>query len=411
MRLLRLTSAYPAYLREFYRKRASLRRQPYAGQLEELNAHAFGWADFWAHALAPLGYAVWDVTANAKPMQMAWASERGVAPSAERWLSEIAFAQVRHYAPDVLFMDDYANFPASWIREVRAACPSIRLVLGWCGAPYDDESVFAAYDVVLSCIPELVQEFREKGHKAYHLNHAFDPRIAARLPAVERDIDLSFVGQLSVDREAHHTRLEVLTRLSAEIQVRIHSPQAFRLLDLSDGPLPHLVKDVIRVPWYYLFWGLRHAGVPVEGIPHFRRALNWTRRPRVRFRKPPIPGMHRALFGIDMFRLLGRSKLTFNSHIDLSRHSASNMRLFEATGSGACLVTDWKMNLGELFVPDAEVVTYRSVAECVDKVKWLLAHPRERMQIAEAGTKRTFAEHTYSHRAPILDSIIRRHLN
>ena len=43
------------------------------------------------------------------------------------------------------------------------------------------------------------------------------------------------------------------------------------------------------------------------------------------------------------------------------------MRLFEATGSGACLVTDWKENLGELFEPDVEVVTYRSVAECVKK--------------------------------------------
>ena len=411
MKLLRLTSAYPAYLREFYRRRRSLRRQPYAAQLKELNDDAFGWADFWVHALAPLGYSVWDITANAKPMQMAWAEEHGVRPSAERWLVDIASAQVLNFAPEVLFMDDYANFSASWIRDVRAACPSIRLVVGWCGAPYDDDSVFGAYDVVLSCIPELVREFRDKGHKTFHLNHAFDPRIAARLPVVERDIDLSFVGQLSVGREAHHKRLEILSRLSKEVRLQIHSPQTSRLFDLSDGPIPYLVKDLIRIPWYHAYWTLRRAGVPVDGIPYFRKALKWTKRPRMNpIPRSPIAGMQPGLFGMDMFRLLRQSKLTFNSHIDVSRESASNMRLFEATGSGACLVTDWKQNLGELFEPDTEVVTYRSAAECVEKVKWLLEHSRQSAQIADAGAKRTLEQHTFAHRAPELDKIIRQHL-
>lgn len=410
MRLLRLTSAYPAYMRSFYRRHGALRRQPYARQLEEMNADAFGWADFWEHALAPLGYSVWDITANAEPMQRSWAREQGVAPGKDRWLTEIAFAQVVHYAPDVLFMDDYSNFPENWIREVRAACPSIRLVLGWCGAPYVDDSVFRAYDIVLSCIPELVREFRDKGHRAFQLHHAFDPRIAARMPKTERDIDLSFVGQLSVDREAHHTRLEILARLSKDVSIRIHSPQASRLFDLYNGILPWVIKDLVRIPWYHAFWLLRRAGAPVEDIPYFRKALKWTR-PQVRpIQRSPIAGMRPGVFGMDMFRLLHRSKLTFNSHIDLSRNSASNMRLFEATGCGACLVTDWKQNLAELFEPDVEVVTYRSAEECVDKVKWLLDQPGERAKIAAAGAKRTLGQHTYAHRAPLLDSIIRQHL-
>jgi len=411
MKLLRLTTAYPAYLRQFYGNRRLLRWQPYAAQLEALNADAFGWADFWVHALAPLGYSVWDITANARPMQMAWAKERGIRPRAESWLLDVASAQVRHFAPDVLFLDDYFNFPAQWIRETRAACPSIRLVLGWCGAPYDDEAVFGAYDAVLSCIPELVQGFRYKGHRAYHLNHAFDPRIAARLPAVARDVDLSFVGQLSEDRGAHHERLSILRQLAMDVPVRIHSPQAWNVLDLSQGPIPFVVKGLIRIPWYHSFWFLRRRGLPVDQIPFFRRPLVWSRRPTLpSMPRSPIPGMRPPLFGIEMFRLLGRSKLTFNSHIDLSRHSASNMRLFEATGSGACLVTDWKQNLGDLFEPDVEVVAYRTAAECVDKVKWLLDHPVEYERIAEAGAKRTFSQHTYAHRAPVLDSIIRRHL-
>ena len=411
MKLLRISNAYPSYLRQFYGRRPWLRMQPYEAQLRELHADAFGWADFWEPALAPLGYSMWNITANAKPMQMAWARDRGLRPGKERWLTEIAFAQVVENAPDVLFMDDYSYFPANWIREVRAACPSIRLVLGWCGAPYDDESVFRAYDVVLSCIPELARHFRDRGHRAFQIHHAFDARIPGRLADTPKDIELSFVGQLSVAREAHHARLEILSRLSREFNIHIHSPQTARLFDLYDGPLPRLVKDLVRVPWYHAFWSLRRAGLPVDNIPFFRKALKWTSRPRVNpILRSPISGMRPGVFGMDMYRLFHRSKLTFNSHIDLSRDSASNMRLFEATGCGACLVTDWKPNLCELFEPDVEVVTYRGLDECLEKVRWLLANPLERARIGEAGARRTLANHTFEHRAPILDAIIRKHL-
>ena len=75
------------------------------------------------------------------------------------------------------------------------------------------------------------------------------------------------------------------------------------------------------------------------------------------------------------------------------------MRLFEATGVGTCLLTDWKQNLSEIFAPDLEVTTYKTAEECVDKVKWLLDHPKERKAIAEAGQARTLKEHTFEQRA------------
>ena len=44
----------------------------------------------------------------------------------------------------------------------------------------------------------------------------------------------------------------------------------------------------------------------------------------------------------------------------MAKSYANNMRLYEATGVGALLVTDWKENLGEMFEPGKEVVAYRS---------------------------------------------------
>jgi spore maturation protein CgeB len=126
--------------------------------------------------------------------------------------------------------------------------------------------------------------------------------------------------------------------------------------------------------------------------------------------RAPLRGMRPAVYGMDMFRVLARSKLSLNCHTDISPKSASNMRMYEVTGVGACLVTDWKSNLKDLFEPDVEVVTYRSPDECVEKIRWLLAHPADRIRIAEAGRRRTHSAHTYNHRAPLLDELMRSHM-
>ncbi len=86
------------------------------------------------------------------------------------------------------------------------------------------------------------------------------------------------------------------------------------------------------------------------------------------------------------------------------------MRLFETTGVGACLLTDWKENLSDLFEPDKEVLTYRTAEECVEKVNYILEHEAERRSIAAAGQRRTLREHNFEKRAVLIDEIIRRAL-
>ncbi|HYG80937.1 MAG TPA: glycosyltransferase, partial [Pyrinomonadaceae bacterium] len=101
------------------------------------------------------------------------------------------------------------------------------------------------------------------------------------------------------------------------------------------------------------------------------------------------------------------SRVVLNTHIDISTTSASNMRLFEVTGVGSCLLTDWKPNIGDLFEPDSEVITYRGAEECIEKVDYLLSHESERRAIAAAGQRRTLRDHTLARRAEQLDAIIR----
>ena len=86
------------------------------------------------------------------------------------------------------------------------------------------------------------------------------------------------------------------------------------------------------------------------------------------------------------------------------------MRLFEATGVGALLVTESARNLPGLFTPGEEVVTYDSPDDLVEKVRHYAAHPDERIAIAAAGQRRTLGEHTYRQRMRELDALLRARL-
>ena len=84
------------------------------------------------------------------------------------------------------------------------------------------------------------------------------------------------------------------------------------------------------------------------------------------------------------------------------------MRLFEATGVGACLLTDHSQSLDELFEGDFEVVSYSSTEECLEKAKWLLDNPKRALEIGANARNKVLANHTFYNRANDLDKIIKK---
>ena len=377
MRLLKIGVYYKTYLEQFYARRTGLAAEPYAAQHSALIDDCFGSSDFWTRELSRIGYETRDLIINAEPLQRAWASERGLVFDDEGWLFQITEAQVRDFRPDVLIVADYSTVTAAFLRRLRDVCPSIRLVLGWCGAPYSDGSVFREWDVALSCVPELVAHFRESGLRGRHVNHAFEPRVLEKLGAREEAtaVDFVFIGSLVKSERFHIEREKLLALLVAKTGLQVWS---------EVGPPPSRLRRAARL----LRGGASESSQSSVDARIARRA------------RPP-------LFGLEMFRQLRAGRVALNTHIDISTHSASNMRLFEATGVGACLLTDEKENLRDIFEPDAEVVAYRDAEECVEKVRYLLANESTRRDIAAAGQRRTLREHTFESRAALIDGVIR----
>jgi spore maturation protein CgeB len=102
----------------------------------------------------------------------------------------------------------------------------------------------------------------------------------------------------------------------------------------------------------------------------------------------------RPVFGLDMYRTLAASRITLNIHIDVAGNCAGNMRMFEATGVGACLLTEQSENINELFQPGKEILTYRSNEELLEIIHDMFNRKEEIEQIAKAGQNRTLQHHT-----------------
>jgi spore maturation protein CgeB len=202
----------------------------------------------------------------------------------------------------------------------------------------------------------------------------------------------------------HLQREELLEALASTVPLEIFTPSA-------ESGWQEEVKGLIKLGLTYGVSVLRVFGASdpfLKTLPILGRAADWSPL-YVRPTNPRLkPFFRHPVFGLEMYQVLRDSVATLNIHADSSPQFASNMRLYEATGVGACLLTDWKENMEELFFPDQEVVVYKNAEECREKATWLLNHPKEAAEIGLAGQNRTLREYTFVHRAELLHHIIRK---
>jgi spore maturation protein CgeB len=385
MRILILDTYYPEAQQQIYESHPGLERQPYAEQSRTVYDFGFARADFLPRNLRDIGHETEQFIVNVPSLQRRWGEERGVLPKglsqvvteaqrvwknryrslkrrlgsvsptqrASDWELKVLDAQVEAFQPDIIFICDVLYLPSEVHDRLKE---KTRLLVGEMAYPIPKGLDLRAFDLILSAAPHYVDRLRDAGLKAEFLRLAFEPSILNRLGNQPKTHGAVFVGSLSGH---HEQRLRVLEEVSR------------------------------RVP--LTCWGTGGNDLPPDS------PLRGTLRP--------------PLWGYDMYRQLQRARIALNIHIDMAENYAANMRLYEATGVGAMLVTDWKSNLHELFEPGKEVVAYRTPAECAELIEYYLSHDEEREEIARAGQKRTLREHTYPQRMLELSGILKRHLD
>jgi spore maturation protein CgeB len=84
-----------------------------------------------------------------------------------------------------------------------------------------------------------------------------------------------------------------------------------------------------------------------------------------------------------------------------------NVRLFEAAGSGAAVLTEFRPTVPELFATGTEVLAYRDFDELVDQATRLLNEAGLTAKLGDAAARRAHRDHTYDLRvAAILEKLM-----
>jgi spore maturation protein CgeB len=373
LRIFVLDTYYPAFLASHYREQPKLASRSYEVQLASLMGCCFGTSDAYSSHLRELGHEAVDVVANCEPLQLRWAREQGYGMALRRLgttlpgptrllarrtaLRRIALDQIETFDPQVVYLQDLWFFKA---RDLDALRRAGRLLAGQIASPLPAERILRRFDLLVSSFPHFVERFREQGLDSEYLKIAFYAKVLERLqeqgvqpdPAAPREYCVSFVGGLNPRVHGAGTRL-----------------------------LERVVDD---------------AGLDVWG--YGAGALS---------KDSPIRSRYRGeAWGLPMYEVLANSRIALNRHIDLADGYANNMRLYEATGVGALLVTEARRNLADLFEPGREVVAYDDEDDLVDQLRHFAEHDDERRRIAAAGQSRTLREHTYANRMAELAAML-----
>ncbi len=359
-RILIVGTYYPEFLNELYREEPNLGQLSYEEQLRRVFAHGFGTGDAYSAGLRAAGCEAIEIICNAEVLQTRWADEHGLHPTENIHdrRRQIVAAQIKNFRPDVVLVFEWCPLGDGFLAIVKPAVP---LLVGQIASPLPENRTFAAYDLMLSCWPPIVEHFRHEGKPSEHLKLAFDDRVLPGMGNAVEKFDATFVGGFAAN---HQDRIAWLEGILERVNVDVFGYGTDRLS----------ADSLIR----------RHH--------------------------------HGPIWGLEMYRILAGSRITLNLHARIDVRGrvddtvAANMRLFEATGVGTCLLTDAKRNLADLFEPDREVVTFRNVNECVEKIRYVLAHPEEQRSIATSGQERTLRDHTYQKRMCELADILRSHL-
>ena len=373
------------------------------------------YSDAFAGAMRRLGNDAVDLIYNAEPIQRRWAEEHGVGYSERRWMRDIFFAQLDHYRPDVVYLQGVNWHWAMPILqpEFRERFPFVRFLVGYSGNVVDVRTV-APLDLVLAGVPPFYQRYRQMGKRCVLMYHGFDEANLERVERWRRGAhgggaqDFIFAGSTGYGwRQSHRGRYWELLQLLLSSPLKLwafESRDAIPAGQQVEAP-PGLRERMLAE--------IRAGGDAGAMVARLRRMQSH----ELGNDEPVIPlaelfpeRCSPAVYGTEMLDLLARSRITYNRHTDQSEGYAGNMRLFEATGMGACLATERTVNIAELYEPDSEVVTYSSIEECCEKVEYLLEHEHERAAIAAAGQRRTLRDHTVLRRCEMLDELIKDHL-
>lgn len=267
--------------------------------------------------------------------------------------------------PDVLFLQDIS---IDWR-------PKGVLIAGQLSCPWPGDEAVRRCDVIFTSFPHYVERIERLGVKAVYLPLAFDPIVLER-SGLFRNIEIG--SPYDIGRTFYMgpgpNRIHDVVFIGG-----VGNPSHWRA---GMETLEHIANTIPTFKWW---------GYGVETLPA-NSAL-----------RSKYQG---EAWGLDMYRIMLQSKIVLNRHGEVAQGHSNNMRMYESSGCGAALLTEYSDNLHEIFAED-EHLHYDSPTDAVRHIKAYLHYGKDRERIAANGQKRTLRDHTYAQRMKVVSDTLK----
>lgn len=375
MKVLMLWKYYPPYLTYFYDKNPAVIKLPFEEHREKILDDHFGWPCDLSRYMNQQGIPTEFIIANAENLQKKWAEEnKFISYSEKGWEKEIAMEQIKYLQPDVLWIPSIFDYFGDF---VKSALPYCKKAITWVGSPFIEKIDVSGFSVLLTESPNTFRSIQKQFEQVIVTKPFFNSEILEKIGHIEKKYDMTFVGGITPN---HSKRAELLAYL-------IKNGIDLKVFGYYEQPRSGWQSALLQAAGHILKRRDVRSGLDV--LKHSFVQTDYQRNVEI------IKSVHQGpIFGLDMYRTLAESRITLNVHIDVAGTHAGNIRMFEATGVGTCLLTEHSENINEIFKPGEEVLTYKSKEDLLQIVREMLTQNEKVEQIAKAGQKKTLQSHT-----------------
>ncbi len=359
-----------------------------------------------------------DIIYNYYDLQIKWQKENNISLDQELSFQDKLYfifeKQISHLKPEIIFFRTQPLFDSKKIINLKEKFKFIKKIICHNGFPSKN---LKNIDLIFSSSPALNDFYKNQGLKSTLLYHSFDENILSKVNNNTKKDNIIFCGQTGDTKSAHYkTRFDYLNDLlSHDFPINCHSSEFFENPNkiISNNLKQNIRNSLIKLFGNKLKSTLRKINIKLKNnkIYNFIEDIN-TYENRKKYLHNFWPNkIFEPLYGIDMYNKLYNCNITLNIHTDILIENCGNYRMFEATGLGSCLITEHKENIKDLFEPDNEVVTYKSLEELKDKLRILDNDKELCKKISDQGQKKTLNYHTLNSRLEFVDKEIKKLLN
>ena len=366
-----LWSYYPIYLSYFYQKYPEVFDLPFKEHRQRFFDDHFGWPADLSQYMNQQGIDTEFIIANAEILQKKWAKEQGFKNFNERnWEKAIALEQIRRFRPDVLWIPN----PSEKVRfYLDGAEGYYKKIMFWLGHEIPKADILERADYLITPNPERILKNYPQVRNLVKVHPGFSPKVLDRLRVVNKKYDVVFLGSITPEHQRRAGILSYLIENGIDLKVFgtiLGTGRKYMLKggvkDLRKGRYKQGIKSLAES-----FWGSTY----MKNVATIRTAL-----------KP-------AVFGMGYYRTITQARVGLNIHIDMTENHG-NMRMFETTGVGTCLITEDVETNAEIFEPGKEIMTFNSKEHLLDLLQRIDFQSKQIQDVAYAGQQRTLRDHS-----------------